>query len=189
MRNFFVVIAFLLTAINAKAQIDSLDEKKNIISSDILIPLSSIAKIRTIFSHSLTYERLIKKKSSLQLTGFYFQSPYLTKFKNKATQVILEYKYYVSSRKKHKGYFIGEFTSFLARSMSLVEDHQQLNIEQSFIIFGLINGYKHYFNDLSMEFIFGIGYGCKIKSTINSENYFPVRQPFPRGGLNIGYRF
>ena len=156
---------------------------------DILNPMLNVSKIRTIFISGLTYERLIRSRSSFQLSLIFFKAPYLTKSVNTAFVIIPEYKFFVSKRVMHKGYFVGISSSFIARSKRLIELNNDFYANQKLLTIGFINGYKYIFRDLAVEFIFGLGYASKINSNPAATLYIPIKQPNLRIGLNIGYRF
>jgi len=186
-----------------------------VVKTDILLPAITLAKSRTA-EFSLTVEKLIKKRHSIQLTFIYFNNYIRTrsyiippsgieidKTTTNSIAIIPEYKFFVSKKKNHTGYYIGISAAY---GLQLYRETYTANIpagvsyyngvgpatlsnyrkdNDQFYAFGIINGFQYYlYKCLVLDFVAGAGNAADFNQSFRASSQFVWRL-----GLNIGYKF
>lgn len=165
--------------------------KTDILSTALAGPLSQSQ------SYSLSVEKLIGKKQSFQLSGYfnYFNyNSYAPYTKYRSFQIIPEYRFYLNTKKLQKGIYCGIYSGLIARHELFPRDNSE-HI-QRFIEQGVLGGYQIYlFKHFVVDFLFGLGINKNIyNKKINDRDQFNVNVDQrlyldSRLSLNIGYIF
>ncbi len=207
MKNLTIIL--ILISFSAFAQKSDSTKKQLglIVKADVLVPI--ISHLSKLNEFSLTVEKLFKQRHSLQLTyvkSWYNKNTFVHNpatesgtDKNSTYQIIPEYKFFISKKKAHTGYYIGAYAKFIStyeKSISSITspiirsdifEYSMYSISE-----GVINGFQFYFfNHLTLDVLLGIGVREVIEFNQiqgnfggNSSALFDLR-----AAINIGYKF
>ncbi len=216
-------ILFLLLSFSAFAQKTDSTKKQLglVVKGDILMPIYSLVNTDHYKIHSFTVEKLFSKRHSLQLTVLSLtQNTKSVKEYNNITNtnqmnfsslaIIPEYKFFVSKKKNHTGYYVGAFaqylydigkiasTQFIPAGYSFpyypntpaVTYYDNTEIIYQRLAIGLMNGIQYYlFNHLVIDCLVGIGpVGTIVQKGSGTPNTY-IDPLVPRAAINIGYKF
>jgi hypothetical protein len=191
--------------------IDSTSSKKQI---SLIIKADLLALGYDVFTHkkpayqkyySFSIEKLLGKNHGVQLS--YYFAPF-SSTGVKWYVISPEYKFFVSKKKQHTGYYIGanlkyihyyEKSSWVA-PQSISDTTYYGKYESYNIGAGLINGFQFYlWNRISFDFLAGIGFFAEIKNKQYQPYYLLggnhlygfafSRNADIRLALNIGFKF
>lgn len=146
-------------------------------------------------SYSLSVEKLIGKKQSFQLSGYYsfYNNNPDDQTNYRAFQIIPEYRLYLNKKNWHKGMYCGIYSGLIDQHEFIPNGNYDLKFR--FIELGAQSGYQTYlFKHFVIDFLLGFG----AKKTISPKNISPDGHIYSnqrayyldgRLYLNIGYIF
>ena len=181
-----------------------------VIKGDILMPILLISNANVfIFNNnycSFTLEKLLKKRRSIQLTFFedwgQWGNPPIPYYIFNKWALLPEYKFFVSKKKAHTGYYVGVWGQF----MNDKEINQRNNIIENYKTVylggGISTGVQFYiFKRITIDALIGFGvlkpiYYYDTRWNVNGivqqltfqKDYY-TSQFNPRLAINIGYKF
>jgi hypothetical protein len=220
---FFCLVYFWFSIANCNAISLSGDSSKKrinlIVKADLILPIYSLLAKAKLFS--ITVEKLLGSRHSFQLSYLSYSSQTdvtepnyhepIKSYQNRATNtfiVIPEYKFFVSRKKRHSGYYAGFFLSYSSR---VDEFHNKTVVPAGYGIWnvlgpatiygpdynqreqdiggGIINGIQFYvFKKVVVDFLLGLGARKPIKSEGPIYTEYVLKGQI-RGAINIGYKF
>lgn len=146
-------------------------------------------------SYSLSVEKLIGKKQSFQLSGYFDYwnyNSYSPHSKYRSFRIIPEYRFYLNKKNWHKGIYCGIYSG-------LIDQHEFIpngNYDhfKRFIELGALSGYQIYlFKHFAVDFLFGLGANKVIYNKfVTADGLHPNQRLYYIDGrlsLNIGYIF
>ncbi|MBC7862692.1 MAG: DUF3575 domain-containing protein [Bacteroidia bacterium] len=176
-----------------------------VVKADLLLPAIGIYYKQV--EYAFTAEKFFGKHSSFQFT--YLDGWQNTRrnfssggrFTHYWREIIFipEYKFFLSKKKLHSGYYVGAFAWFdylhSNTIHSLPWEYSANDTRKTRIGGGIVNGFQFYlFNHLTFDIIAGAGYLQTVKIKVVEENFTivgssPETYFFPRLAVNLGYKF
>ena len=203
-KKWLVFVLMVVVVMNCCAQ-DSLQKKKLglIVKTEIVSPLLSITG--KLGGYSLTVEKMLGKRHSVQITGNYLfinsrdkQSHLLRQ--QKRMQLIPEYKFFVIKNYRHSCPYIGLFLKYsqqenMENNWSSSEGLQKISDYYLYSYsFGLLNGDEIWIkNKWTIDFLYGHGASNVSKYKIIKYGAYALYElgwtADNRFAINIGYKF
>ena len=192
----------------AKATISPIDSTKKgiglVVKTDLFFPIAeALSKTNAFKANALafTVEKLLGKRHSVQLTFLDMWSSGNSSYKDSLfdsgklnnIQLTGEYKFFVSKKRKHAGYYIGAFAMYEQLNYTITQSSRPALIPKtshgSYYAFGegLINGVQFYlFKHLTLDCLVGIG-----RTNIEVANGWKQKEGdwLGRIAINVGYKF
>lgn len=189
-----LLIIICLFAPTLKAQDTTYNRRLGLVlKTDILNTVLSEA-LTIHKSYSLSVEKLIGKKQSFQLSGyfdyFHYNSNSHTSFRS--FQITPEYRFYLNKKNWHKGIYCGIYSGLLDQHDYIPNGSYSHKIR--FIELGAISGYQIYlFKHVAVDFVCGLGAKKIIYDRYVTKDGLHSNQRLyyidGRLSFNIGYIF
>ena len=184
-----------------------------IVKADILLPVLALTSKYTEKQASLTIEKTIGKRQSIQLTGIYLYYKYeepnvyfsSASFESKRTLIIPEYKFFILKRKVCSGPYVGSYFTLMYEAAKgnvwhdgvFYPTNTDYYYYYSFSL-GAITGFQYCIkNRFVFDFLIGFGGERELKNlttksnstSINNGDFIPSWNLDGRFAINIGYKF
>jgi len=207
-KHIFLLIFALFLFAKLFSQVNTLKKTNSafVLKTDILSPIIFNISDYILPNFSITCEKFIKKRHSIQLTGLYAwfdkKSGYKGQTKGQIFEIIPDYKFYLSRKKMQKGFYIGAYAKYI-RNHTIDEEQgpypyspmMYLEYIEHETAFGGLTGYQFYIKKrLVIDFLLGFGRAQLYKVDIIKKEHIQFSDDYSgyldaQFAINIGYKF
>ncbi len=194
--KFFLLKIIILYSFILNAQDKTYNQKLGLVVKTDILSTAFSPSIWGIQSYSLSVEKFINKRWSLQLSGYYgfYDKKYLGESSHcRVFHIIPEYRFYLNKNDKHKGIYCGTYLEWWDLHIYDFGDGNEYKTNMKAV--GVLSGYQFYFlKHFTIDFLTGIGAGMEYgrERSLDRPDGWDIPAKIGLSGrvaLSIGYIF